>query len=482
MTDSLRWFSVDKHALPGVIAEGVLPDKVMIPEMPSPSLGSPQDNPAVGCVRRDHELKPVVIVVDKGAARDTLAWLATYSPASFPIAQSLRALTTADFISASALASTSAKERRYWPSIVFGELLGQGEHGTTIDSVALSRANACFSFAQARIAELYEHKSTFVDLCCDRFRVLENEKVFVRRTIPLGELLPIWSWARISPPEDSIEKEVLRVIEFAVDSGNTTARHFGTTRLDATGLDAPALATGPMEDRVRAFQVLARHLENMHRRQSSMNAMLLGAAAICVGNGTSHISLLNDVSAIAPAAVAWFGLFAGLMGPKCWEPSWNRAVNSIDRLIRGRFRIDDPPTFDLSWAEYDFAREVARPAEFLKQFPKLYPRLLTIEVVPGAVCQLRMCDESLSTRATTRSVEDKVVVPRAVATALEADFAAGLLEIERALSRCQELLKILKARGAVQGSLFEDTSEKIKKKYPKRYGRKENWGREDNEG
>jgi hypothetical protein len=93
-----------------------------------------------------------------------------------------------------------------------------------------------------------------------------------------------------------------------------------------------------------------------------------------------------------------------------------------------------------------------------------------------------MCDESLSTRATTRSVEDKVVVPRAVATALEADFAAGLLEIERALSRCQELLKILKARGAVQGSLFEDTSEKIKKKYPKRYGRKENWGREDNEG
>ena len=441
MSEILRWAELNRQALPGLVAEGDIPP--VVGYLPGPAAGA-QDL-FVGLSTADATLRPQILVLNDSVSQEVLAWLATYSPASFPITQSLRTLSTGDFASISFPVAEvrGDSEAGYWSCIVLGELLGQGEQSSTIDSIALSRASACFSFTQARADGVHGAMSTLATSCTGRLRALESDRLFVKRSITVEDLTPIWNLTSNRSPDDSIQGALSGLVENVVSGDMSRAQSMSYRQLyDAFRFDAKALGTGTVESRVRAYQNLTQSLE--HGSPAEM-AMFLAAAAICVGNGTSHISLLEELGRKFPAAYAWFGLFSALAGPKAWDPSWNRAINSIGRTLRQRFELTDPPGFDLSWVEYEFVRGVAKPSEFVRHVPKLFPKSLAVEVVPGATCQLRLSDDSIHSRTPPARQEEtqsrEPTIQRETKGALSPQVAADLYEAERLLSRGQALIR-----------------------------------------
>jgi hypothetical protein len=474
MTESLRWVELDRQSLPGLVAEGEFPVDASHVLRPT----SDGKDVFVGLLADDRASRPLVAVLNERAAREILAWLATYSPASFPITQSMRIITTED-LSPSLLSTLETRRasdgRGYWPSIVFGELLGQGEHISNVDVVALSRANACFSFTQARSDGLHGANSPLAIGCSRRLRTLENDRLFVKRSISVEELSHIWAWPRSNVPESSIQRELSQLVEDAVNGRLSETAGSHSRMLNSVGFDALLLGSGAIEARVRAYQSFVQSLESVGTPEvARTNAMFLAAAAICVGNGTSHISLLEDFGKRVPSAYAWFGLFAAIVGPKGWDPSWNRAINSMCRVLGSRFELTDPPLFDLSWAEYDFVREVPKPAEFVRHVPKFYPRSLSVEVVPGATCQLRLTDDLANARPTpTREeIRDSAARRETRSDPIPAQVAANLYEAERVLSHGHALLRqAIMATGARvpdQVPMFDGPSTKPRKRPSKK--------------
>jgi hypothetical protein len=473
MTEILRWVELSRQALPGLVAEGDIPPGVGY--VPKPVTDG--QDVFVGLSTNDRTPRPLLVVLNERVAREILAWLATYSPASFPIAQSMRTLSSEEFSSIGLPTIDTQRthdESGYWSCIVLGELLGQGEPFSTIDSVALSRANACFSFAQARTESLYGPISTIATDCSRRLRILENDRLFVRRSITIEELIPIWTWTRANASDRSVQRELSGLVEDAVN-GRLAEPPATLHRelLNSFGFDAMALGTGIVEERVRSYQNFTQSLE---RGRPAEAAMLLAAAAICVGNGTSHISLLEEFGRRIPAAYAWFGLFAALAGPKGWDPSWNRAINSVGRALRNRFELTDAPSFDLSWVEYDFVRGVPKPAEFLRHVPKLFPKSLSIEVAPGAACQLRLSDDSTQHRTPANRQDEPQSrgqqIQREDRATLPTQLAADLYEAERLFSQGQALIRktISASRTSApdQTSLFGEAATKPKKRTSKK--------------
>jgi hypothetical protein len=474
MTESLRWVELDRQSLPGLVAEGVFP--IDAGHVPRPT--SDGKDVFVGLLADNSVSRPRVLVLNERVAREILAWLATYSPASFPITQSMRTITTEDFgpsFLSTLETSRSSDDWGYWPCIVFGELLGQGEQISNIDTVALSRANACFSFTQARSDGLHGVNSPLAIGCLRRLRTLENDRLFVKRSISVEELSHIWAWPRSNIAENSILRELSQLVEDVVNGRLSETPSSHSYILSSVGFDAFLLGSGAIEARVRAYQSFVQSLEDVRSPEvARTSAMLLAAAAICVGNGTSHISLLEEFGKRSPSAYAWFGLFAAVAGPKGWDPSWNRAINSMCRALGHRFELTDPPLSDLSWVEYDFVREVPKPAEFVKHVPKFYPRSLSVEVVPGATCQLRLTDDLAHARPTpTREeVRDSAGRQEARSDPIPAQVVANLHEAERAISHGQALLRqaimTTGARVPNQVPMFDGPSTKSRKRTPKK--------------
>jgi hypothetical protein len=56
------------------------------------------------------------------------------------------------------------------------------------------------------------------------------------------------------------------------------------------------------------------------------------------------------------------------------------------------FAISDPPNSDLCWAEYEFIAAQKHPMEWIKELEKLSRKTLTVEISPGATCQLRLSE------------------------------------------------------------------------------------------
>ena len=90
MIEEIHWISIGRNALPGVIAEGAIPEngrKVTLPF-------NETDDVFIGCTLLNGQLVPVVAVLNAQTSREVLAWLAAYSTASFPLSQSLRSISS----------------------------------------------------------------------------------------------------------------------------------------------------------------------------------------------------------------------------------------------------------------------------------------------------------------------------------------------------------------------------------------------------
>jgi hypothetical protein len=100
--------------------------------------------------------------------------------------------------------------------------------------------------------------------------------------------------------------------------------------------------------------------------------------------------LLHRMKNIDARAYIWFGLLAGLAGPNYWSSSWIRAEKTAERLLKSGFAWDEPLNVDLSWEEFQWMRQRFEGGGVFSGMPKLMPRLVSIEVVPGASCQFRI--------------------------------------------------------------------------------------------
>ena len=343
--------------------------------------------------RQFGEEPPVVVVVGDRQFPETMSWLRTYASEAFPVSQYSRIVLASDWETFGAMSSSlslDAPRPDSWASVAVGEALSQSDGDTELLQMPLSRIASCFSLTVGRTAlQFGEGEPTRV--CVDRLRSISLDKRLGRRPLSVDQMLPIWRIA------SSSRSERLSASNAAILVMEASQNHFrgsspGVPAI-STGqlIDFPGLASDSVEERVMAFNRLAMEVvQGQSPNSQDSIGPAIAAAAFLVGRSTSHAFLVKRLSRVAPTAFAWFGVIAAIAGPRAWDLAWLRAVKGAERLLRPEFSWSDAPSADIGWAEFAWLASTFDDAEQLVALPKMLPRTLGIEVVPGASFQVRL--------------------------------------------------------------------------------------------
>lgn len=360
--------------------------------------------------REDQQYNPpCILMLGEEKAVETFSWLRVYAGETWPLSQYVRLISERDWSEFVQPPSYGRRLREdVWASVVLGEVIAQGETDLGVEALPLSRAGACFSMAVARAVCSFGSDVATRE-CVGRLRQIEGDKRFVHRPVMVEELLPVWSLAGAASDaigSDSVESTVMMVVNevqhFMPDSARSLFAH-----VPINLREIPELASDSVEERVLAFNRLSGLLSQQNARdvKNPFAPVLLAGAALLVGRGTTHEFLLRRVSRQYPSASVWFGLLAAIAGPASWDPNWARAVKGIERQIRTRFAWAEASGFDLGWHEFRWMTSVFDSHEIFTSLPKLLPRVLSVEVVPGAVCQFRLAGSAAAEVETKPPVE-----------------------------------------------------------------------------
>jgi hypothetical protein len=354
-------------------------------------------------------------------AAETMSWLRVFAREAFPLSQFSRVVSDADWELLGSAKSEGRESRTdRWASIVLGEILAQGEPDAEIESIPLSRAAACFSASIAR-AEFVHDSFEVTRLCTNRLRSIADDGRFVKRVIPIDALVPVWAAASAFADDTS---SLFEIVELALHAAESSERRSITlSEPQATLKSYPNLFSDSIEDRVVAFQRLGSDLVGSgikQRKQSSIDAAMLAAGAFLVGRGTSHAFLLRKHPSLAPMAFVWFGLMAAFRGARGWDPVWLRAAKGVERQLRTTFSWQDPPAADVCWTEFEWLSTTISGPPAFSDLSRLFIRTLSVEIVPGAVCQFRMAsdarpDEVRRPEMSTKDTEIKATLEMFVA-------------------------------------------------------------------
>ncbi|QVW21930.1 hypothetical protein KJF94_18810 [Pseudomonas hormoni] len=355
---------------------------------------------------------PYLIVLPSVKPFELFAWLKTYAPETFPLSQFCRVISRADFDSVKKSAGQGNvfwQRPDRWPSVILGEMLAQSDGDSSVPSIPLSRATATYSFSVAR-ASISHRDDNVTQECINRLESLSSDRKFVERLIHIKSLQPIWGRVGIAWNDDAGAEQLLKTSH----SGNKDL--FGN---EPSITDYMELLSDSAEHRVVAFRNFAK---NWHSRLAGPRdlddqaELEIALAAFLVGRGTSHAFLLKDIVRSSPSIYVWFGLIAALCGPTCWDPAWARAVKSIEKSLKSNFSWEEISPCDISWAEYRWLDSLDYEKAF-QELPKLLPKVLSMEVVPGVVCQFR-----LKSAGFIRDAEHSGVVAEAPVSSVETDM------------------------------------------------------------
>jgi hypothetical protein len=383
---------------------------------------------------------------------DLLSWFATYAEEVFPLSQFVRVGCMQDW--ASGLISNADQRQigaigTVWPSIVLGEMLGQSSLEPDITSIPLSRASACYSFALARTALLYPDDERTRNTCVERLMHAEQQSRFGRRPVTTNVLRRAWMAALavervpLFRGGDDFAAECLQLVS-------------GVSPQAALLIDRRELLSDSAEERVAGFDLAIASLDAVPPADPSgrdTRAVTVAAAALLAGRGTSHLHLLNPSARDTPEAFVWFGLFAGALGPRHWDTAWMQQAKGVERALRQAFRFDDPVQADICWIEYEWLSRTFPSAEVLTGFPRSFPSGLSIEIVPGAVCQFRLGEQGSSNRSTADARRD-------LPNHREEGRVARAIEL---LTEAQRVLRSADS-GTGQGSLFSEGADRRSQK------------------
>lgn len=381
----LDWHSADREQVIDALRKGGT----------SPMFGSSFPNSRdVGQVRyavsRDDDVRNrrVKVVLLGDERKEFLSWASTYAEDVFPVSMCARVMYMSEWVALEfdhRSDPVELKNSSVWASILLGELLGQSQGDVDAASAPIGRAPACFSYAVARAELLYPGNLSAQTEVTRRLTLTGRDGRFGRRAISPDTLSPVWSICRqLShlPIEDFASPDTIIKILEALDP--EAAALLSSTEL---------LSSDFAEHRIEGFDTLVDRL--FYRRAPKEHrvggiAPALAAAALLAGRSTSHIQLLAPVGRELPEVLAWFGMFAGLLGQGYWDLAWTRAAKSVDKLLRQPFRVDEPVRADLCWIEFEWLSEMFGSGEVFSELPKSTPRSLLVEVLPGVEFQLRL--------------------------------------------------------------------------------------------
>lgn len=342
-------------------------------------LGYLKDSPEHGY------LSPYLIVLPQIRSFELFAWLKTYAPETFPLSQFCRVVSRADFDSVGKLEGQDRvfwRRPDRWPSVVLGEILAQSDGDSSVASIPLSRATATYSFAVARAS--ISHRNDLVTLeCISRLESLSSDRRFVERLIDIKSLQPLWSRVGIAWDESAGAEQLLQSCHSEVKD------LFGSS---PSITDYMGLLSDSAENRVIAFRSFAKAWllgAKVPKENVGQAELEIALAAFLVGRGTSHAFLLKDIVRKDPAVYVWFGFIAALCGPTSWDPAWARAVKSIEKMLKSTFSWQEISPCDVSWDEYRWLDSLDNERTF-QELPKLLPKVLSMEIVPGVICQFRL--------------------------------------------------------------------------------------------
>ncbi|CAG9171641.1 hypothetical protein CURE108131_11900 [Cupriavidus respiraculi] len=332
---------------------------------------------------------PGMVLLDDDSQSEILSWLRVNSPEIFPLSQFARVLTWADWSAFGESAFYKGDPKEFgredrWASLITGEIIAQGDTDIDLSKLPLSRAAGCFSTAVARTHLTYGSKEALA-VCIQRLKALELDQRFVRRHVSVKDLEPVWTVAKRAGHQVFSHEEAIDLVFHALlrDAGSSSQLNYFSR--------AHNLNSDSIEERVVAFNALIEELKKQPAeiRCSSACSSVLAVAAFLVGRSTSHEFLVRRNLEAFPYGPIWFGLLAGLVGSAHWDATWARAAKGVERQLRSKFRWDESAGFDLCWTEYAWYASTFEDSYF-SAIPKLAQRVLSVEVVPGASCQLRM--------------------------------------------------------------------------------------------
>ncbi len=406
MKSSIKWFAGDKEKLPG-FAIGK-DDLKKYYKNSSEKLPSIEKTDLIFGISEDGagHTYPALFVVSDSTYYDIFSWTNTFAPDAFPLSQFARVALETDTKSLkNLLLSCGANRNRseQWSSVILGELLGQGGGDMDVSSVPFSRSAACFSTSIARTWLLYDSEAAVANVT-KRLRKIESDKRFVKRGILLNSLESIWEALNqlgdslYGEKPDAIVDLVCRVAdEIYKNAPNSISRKSSLHNF-------PGLQSSSIEERVVAFQRFSNEINSVDSAglYPELGAIVAGAVFL-VGKGTSHAFLLKRIPGLFPSACAWFGLIATLSGPSTWDTHWLRACKGIEKTLKQGFEWEEPALADLSWAEYDWMASVFDGPHMFETVSRMVAKVLSIEVLPGAICQLRLAGNNEDTGEQLRS-------------------------------------------------------------------------------
>jgi hypothetical protein len=205
----------------------------------------------------------------------------------------------------------------------------------------------------------------------------------------IKDLKPVWE--RVSVEWDQ-QKAITTIVSVFDDSISISEDLFAQKNRSSTLKDFPHLLSDSVEERVLAFRAFITSLptDSNTKALDSTLPSSIAMAAFLVGRSTSHVFLLKGIGKELPSVYAWFGLIAGIVGPRYWDVEWTRAAKGIEKGLRTRLNWVEPSNADISWSEYDWLTVTYRNDSPFSELPKQLPKVLALEVVPGAICQLRL--------------------------------------------------------------------------------------------
>lgn len=375
-----------EHIPSGNISKSSLPTKEMklgllglgYPEFPSVF------NPA------DLE-PPRLVVASDEAVMDTLSWLKAFAGEAFPLSQYVRFTSQQDWATFSEVTRPRpARKKRpdRWACIAVGESLSQADGAPELASMALSRLASCFTVAMGRTSLLFATDEA-TQVCASRLRTLGDDPRFGRRVVPVDVLQTAWALASADISGSLDANTAAKLVVEAVLRQTATP---GAGQIEPKDLkDFSILESDSIEERVMAFNRLTQTFISLAPENRGISfGVLFAAAAYMVGRSTSHLFLLQRVSKYFPDSLVWFGVIAGLAGPRTWDAAWLRAAKGAERLLKPDFSWLDVSTADICWVEFAWLAGAFDSVDPLLALPKMLPRTLGVEVVPGVTLQLRL--------------------------------------------------------------------------------------------
>lgn len=433
--NDIRWRTFPRDALPEALFGTSLVSQADRPTFERYDLL--EDTVVAGFVGARTRLEynpPCIFVVDDNFVAETLSWLKVYAPETSPLSQFGRVISADDwkrFGSRDEYQRQETREDR-WASVIVGEALAQGDADVELPSLPLSRASSCFSTAIARVASVYGADEA-THTCADRLRLIEADRRFVRRLVSVSDLLPIWALAGVRFREPLSAQDAVEVVLNTAEKYMPETFARGRVPAFASLRDYPELGSDSIEERVLAFQKLSHKLIQRSEQglRNGLPAALLAAAAFLVGRSTSHEFLVRRIGRVFPAAPVWFGLIAALTGVEAWDPDWTRATKIVERQIRARFDWADATGFDLCWPEFHWLARTFDGPDVFSSLPKLVPRAVSVEVLPGATCQFKLASVGSSEPDARAS---------SIVSARERELQAALSQFIVLAARTQQLL------------------------------------------